>query len=155
MKLGDYFETKTRESGEAFVTLKDGSPEWLLDAICEAHNGTFPSDWAYVECKAAFDAIDDGADLSDADTLAEHADGRVDVYTKALFAWAAEHCLTSLYSDAEEEAKDLVGEDATTEDRFKAIQYCAIQRIAATMAEACKEHGEDEDEDEDDDADGA
>ncbi len=125
------FTSKTRDDGTVFYTLSDDAPDGLLDAVQEAHRGAMPNDWIWAECKAAFE---EEADLTDPDALHEYADGRMDVYTKALHSWAADMCLTDLYSSAEEEANDLLPPTATTLERIGAIQFCAIQGIAATIA---------------------
>lgn len=122
------FIKSTRDDGTTFYTLADGAPEGLLEAIREAHHGTLPNDWIYEECKAAFEG-----DLTDSDALHEYADGRVSIYTKELFQWNADMCLTALYRYAEDEASDLGG--ASIEDRVKVIQFCAIRMIASVIAE--------------------
>jgi hypothetical protein len=140
--LASHFETKTRDSGESFVTLNDTAPDWLKEAIREAHNGTLPTDWIYSECRAAVEAFDEGS-LSDEDDVHSHADGRVDVYTKDLYQWAADFCLTDTWSSAEAEASDM-GMPDETERRIAVIQYAAIRHIADTMRYACDEHVEGE-----------
>lgn len=144
MKLSGFFETRERVDGTKFVTLKDEHPEWLKDAVYEAHDDTLSDDWVYEECRAACDAIDEGS-LKDEDGLHEHADARVDVYTKARFKWAADFCLTRLYAIAEEEVADLApGAEVPISDRIGVIQYCAIRTIASKMLEAAKEHAEED-----------
>ena len=135
------FETKTRDSGGGtFVTLRDDAPEWLQDAIREAHQGTMPNDWIYAECEAAWDAYTDQEARPDEH---EHADGRVDVYTKALYQWAADMCLTDLYSEAEQSAAEL-GPEGDMSQRLTSLQYCAIEMIAATIWDAIEANAADE-----------
>lgn len=136
--ISAYFETKKRDSGDEFVTLRDNRPEWLQSAVYEAHTDAGPNDWVYEECRAACSRFDEG-DFSD-DEIHAYADERVDVYTQARFEWAAKFCLTGLYASAEEESAELVAKDASIEDRLGAIQYCAIASIARTMIEACREN---------------
>lgn len=112
-------------------TLTDEAPEWLQDAVYEAHQGTLPCDWIYEECKAAFDA-----ELEDEDAVHEHADSRVDIYTKNLAQWYADMCLTSTYGYAEDEAKDMGCADGDINRQLMAIQYCAIRFIASTIMQA-------------------
>lgn len=125
------FIKQSRADGSTFYTLKDDAPEGLLEAIREAHCDMFPNDWVWEECKAAYE---EETDLTDSDALHEYADSRVDIYTKALFTWAADMCLTSLYSDAEPEAEELFSAVPSTSERFQAIQYFAIHRIATVIA---------------------
>ena len=131
------FKSSKRDNGESFLTLTGRAPEWLIAAVRAAHQGDMPDDWVYSECEAAYTAE---SDLTDSDTLHEHADSRVDVYTKVLFQWSADHCLGTMYANAESEADDMGVDSSDVEKRFQAIQYCAIQRIAATIAEAKAEN---------------
>lgn len=139
MKLGQWFEMKSRELGESFVTLKDGHPEWLKDAIHEAHNTDLPNDWIYIECEKACRAIDDGS-LKDNDDVHEHADLCVDIYTRDLYQWAADMCHTSTYSNARSEADEFAEPKNDPEELIKLIQFCAIRSIAARMLEAAREN---------------
>lgn len=138
-----HFETKPRpdfsvRAGEPFTTLKDDAPPWLKEAVREAHQGDLPLDWIYAECAAAAEAIDAGdLDLADADDdVHAHADSRVDVYTKQLYQWAADHCLTDTWASAEQEARDM-GLPEETEQRIRAIQYAAVRHVADVMKQAC------------------
>lgn len=146
-QFGKFFERKTRDNGENFVTLSDDAPEWMLAACRDAMQGDM-SDWLWVECEAAFDAIDDGS--LDEDSTGEYADGRVDVYTRHRFQWAAEHCLGSTFGEAEERAKELGDEigDEGTAGWLGRVQYCAIEYIAQSILQAVEQNGEDEEEEE-------
>jgi hypothetical protein len=132
MRIASFFETHTRSNGEKFCTLTDSSPEWLQDGIRAAHSGDMPSDWIYAECRAACEAIDRG-DLSTEDEAYSYADGRVDVYTRDLYQWAADMCLGYVFANATEEAADVIGDESTTEKRISMVQYCAIRSIASAM----------------------
>lgn len=148
MKLGGFFKKLDRAPegcASRAVTLADNRPEWLQDAIREAHCSDLPRDWIYQECEAACDAIDDGS-LSDDDSVHEHADGRVDTYTKDRFEWSADMCLTDTFAAAESDLEDMGGESSDMTDRIGRLQYCAIARIARIMLEAWHEHEDDGDE---------
>ena len=142
-KLGSYFVKGKRNNGETFVTCTDDRPEWLHDAIHEAHGSDLPDDWVYAECEAACDAIDDGS-LTGDDSVHEFADARVDVYTRDLYRWAADKCLSDTYASAESDASDC-GMPDETEKRIAIIQYHAIARIARTILAARDEHANDGD----------
>jgi hypothetical protein len=143
MKTARYFETRKRDDGDEFVTLKDETPEWLTDAVREAHAGDLPNDWIYAECRAACEAIDEGT-VSDEDDLHQHADGRVEVYTKDLFAWATEMCGTTTWASAEEEAEEVGSNTVGCEERIRAIQFFAIRNVASSMLEAVSAHTDEE-----------
>ena len=59
--FADAFERKTRHNGEAFTSIKDDAPEWVSDAVREAHyigdDLRFPDDWIYRQCESFADAI--------------------------------------------------------------------------------------------------
>lgn len=140
MKLADCF---TRDNPRKVISLKEEFHDsWLRDAIYEAHGGLLPDDWVYEECFAACEAIDE-ENLSAADgSVHEYADARVDVYTSVLFHWAADHCTSNVFANAEAEAEDLGVKDAEdTNARLGLIQFCAIARIAQTMLDAYEENG--------------
>ena len=144
--IASYFRSGTRDSGEKFYTLVDDHPEWLQDAVREAHLGDLPNDWIYAECRAAVEAFD--ANELDSDTVHEYADGRVDIYTRALYQWAADFCLTDMWSSAESEAADLGSNETEPEKWIAMIQYCAIRSIAETMRAACEKSEESEESEE-------
>jgi hypothetical protein len=138
MNLGAFFkklDRKPEEPASRAVTLTENRPEWLFDAVRDAHDGTLPNDWIYEECQAVCDAIDDGSLATD-DDIHEHADGRVDVYTQNRFGWAECFCLQSLFAEAEEQAKDCGGESTDVAEHLGRVQYFAIERIARVIFEA-------------------
>jgi hypothetical protein len=137
MNPHEWFETKKRTSGESFVALKYDAPQWLLNAVRGAHQGSMPNDWIFAECEAA--CITFSAGTSSDDTF-DYCDARVDVYTKNLFSWATEMCLTDTWSSAEEEADELgYSEDDGIVDRIRKIQFSAIRYIAEVMIQACED----------------
>lgn len=130
-----FFKADKRDNGERFVTLTDDRPEWLQEAVWEAHSSSLPNDWIYEECYRAVQTFDENG--LDEDALHDHADSRVDVYTRELYRWAADMCLTDTWANAESEASDM-GTPDETERRIAVIQYSAIRQIAYTMREACQ-----------------
>jgi hypothetical protein len=144
-RLGSYFKKLNRAPegcASRAVTTTDDRPEWLQEAIREAHVSDLPRDWIYQECEAVCDAIDEGS-LKDEvlgyqeDAIHEYADSRVDIYTKDRYEWAADMCLTGTYAEAESEWNDggQVGATDTTE-KLGALQYYACARIARIILEA-------------------
>lgn len=143
MKLSDYFKPIDRQPdlpGTRVVTLTDAAPQWLRDAVHEAHGGgsDLPCDWIYGECAAACQRIDDGVD-DDEDWIHEHADSRVDVYTRDLYAWAAYMCHSTVYADAQGRAEDYGGATVDPEKTIAVLQYCAVASIAETIFQAWKD----------------
>lgn len=137
-----HFERRTRDNGETFTTLTDDAPEWLRDAILEAHDDELPNDWRYETCESIVGALEDGAEPE------EIADSLVDVYTGPLFQWLADYIGRGAYCDEALES-GLAG--GTSGDGLEAIvragQYLAIETMARGLAEAIAEH-QDDDEDE-------
>ena len=82
------FETATRDSGEAFVRLKQGSPDWMSDVIREAHDHAqiLPDDSRYVMIREVARGIED---LTDWDDRHEMIDALVDVTFHGLAQWLA------------------------------------------------------------------
>jgi hypothetical protein len=85
--LAAAFELRHRADGYPFYVLADGSPEWMTDAVCDAHTGKMPNDWTYrlaayiAQAAAGYDAPEDYD--------SEIADGVVPVYTSELIDWMA------------------------------------------------------------------
>jgi hypothetical protein len=95
-----WFETATRESGDEFLRLRDGRPEWVQDLVFAAHGaGEFmPDDYRYRLTREALEWIaDEESDPSD--TASEFADQAVDVYTGARLQWLASNLLRPGYCD--------------------------------------------------------
>lgn len=92
------FQAKTRDNGDTFYCLQDGSPEWMTDAIRAAHDSAnmLPDDWRYDAIREAAGVIEDADDFADAGD--QFADG-VDVYNGALLSWAASHLSRMAYCD--------------------------------------------------------
>lgn len=88
------FETRTRDNGERFVTLKDGSPDWMHDAVRDAHGGMLPDDTRYCMIERVADLLADSEDWDDLEL-----DGLVDDYTAALTRWLASHIERVRYCD--------------------------------------------------------
>jgi hypothetical protein len=104
----DWFETARRaDDSGSFVRLKDGAPEWIGEAVHDAHGAAFlPDDYRYAYAREAFELIADAGEDADLDELAdEFADG-VDIYTGALLEWASSNLQRIGYVD---EARDEFG----------------------------------------------
>lgn len=101
-----WFETKTRESGKRYITLKDGHPEWMQDVCREAHDSStvgmiLPDDHRYqmiAECLSAISEADGAEALSDAAYDLTAPD-----YTHELLEWLASsnhrHCFCDAYRE--------------------------------------------------------
>lgn len=140
MKLASHFERLTRNNGETFYALKGDAPEWLQEAVQEAHLGDMPNDWIYSVCHTAACSIDDGA-LTDADSVHGLADSEVDIYTANVFQWAADMSRTDTYSCADSERLDCNGNEGTDPEKaIQQIQYFAAARIMTTILTAWEDN---------------
>lgn len=129
-----WFETRTREDGETFDTLKDGAPEWLRDLVYDAHGDFLPEDWRYTCIRAAVEWI---ADENDPDESGEFVDSQVDVYTGARFAWLASNLTRQGYVD---DAADEFGPDTVYADGVSGAigwgQYMEAQEVYSSVVSA-------------------
>lgn len=143
------FELKERDNGDSFYTLRDGSPEWMQEAIFAAHdNGEMlPNDWSYWACAMMADAIDDylridpDAELSDC--IAENADALIPAYNAQRTDWLASHTYRALRVD------DAVAEYGWPNDGgiFQAIAYGIHSELSAVghaIASAIEDQADDE-----------
>lgn len=80
--LSAWFVSAVRSNGETFVKLDVGAPEWLADAVREAHGDEFPDDWCYDRLQSIACCICDGADEP-----GPIADQLTDVWNADLCAW--------------------------------------------------------------------
>lgn len=56
-QLDAAFDHRTRDNGDAFVCLKDDSPEWMTTIIRTAHGDKLPNDTVYAIIECCADAI--------------------------------------------------------------------------------------------------
>jgi hypothetical protein len=98
--LYDAFETRHRQNGDTFHSLREGSPEWMGEIVQEAHGDMFPDDWRYAAIRRVACAIADTGDDEDLDDAgAEKVDAMVDVYNGRLAEWLASHAMRAGYCD--------------------------------------------------------
>ena len=142
-QLYDAFETKTRANGDSFVSLKDGSPDWMADACHTAHGDMFPDDWRY---RAIQDAAEHIANSDDPeDDRHEFADS-VDVYTSELHKWLSSNGYRSGYVDAAHEEMGM--ERGDIDAQLMLGQYHERDEVFGLLLAALETEMEDEDEDE-------
>lgn len=144
--MSGYFQRKTRDNGEAFYTFVDDRPDWVYDAVMEAHDGEMPDDWRYDICDSLFAEIDEDTDEDD---LHEIVDGLVDVYNADRTAWLAGNLYRASWVD--EAAEEFgIPDDGGIFGLIGMGQYLCIRQMAQIIFDAIKENAEEEDEDEED-----
>lgn len=143
--MSDYFKIDNRANGEAFVKLADDAPEWVLDAVREAHDGEFPDDWRYEMCERIFDGWHDGDwNPDDDDSMYEFADAAVDIYNMARLQWLAGHLERAAYCDeaVAEYGWESIGD---TYGLIGVGQLFCIRQMVDTIARAIVDNHETED----------
>ncbi len=136
--IASYFERKHRDNGEAYYTLKDDRPDWLHDAVREAHDDEFPNDWRFDQCDSIARAIDDGSD-----DASEIANSLVDVHTIDLLRWVSGDLNRVGIVD---EAVEMFGYEAADglESTIRFGQFICLERMAQTLIDAVNENTEEE-----------
>jgi len=145
-ELAGAFVIATRDNGADFYKLADGVPAWIADvprAVHESIDGPaprMPSDWFYRLASRAADFASEHESADDCrDDIGEFADDSCDVYTGALYAWAADHAGNRELCDAAvaEYGQPAEGFDAGTVERFFRMGQClGAERAAAAIISA-------------------
>ena len=88
-ELAGNLETRTRNSGEKFVCLKDNSPDWMTDVMHKAHGDRMPDDDVYSRIYDIVNHMSTGYD--DIKTIDDAKEALMeiepDIYTSELTAW--------------------------------------------------------------------
>lgn len=137
-ELAKQFETRTRDSRTRYVTLIDGRPDWIYDAVVMAHEDELPDDWRYETCQSICYLIDDG--ITEA---SEIADSLADIYTSDLIAWLGGHWCRPVWVD-NARADGLIEPDADLETQLRIGQYCCIESMASIFLQAVQDNQEEE-----------
>ena len=128
-----WFECKTRDNGEKFLTMKDGHPEIVQDLVRKAHCGMLPDDYKYdyvVDALEAILAYDNPDDIT--------SEMEPDAYNSELLKWLGSNMERAGYV---EEAIKEFGVSAHEFDLFRAIgmgQYsekCEVFNIVRNFLE--------------------
>jgi len=125
----NYFQQRTRDNGETFYCLADHAPEWVLDAVREAHDGESPDDWRYETCADIFEMY---SEYGDEEWIAEDvAEGLADTYTADLLTWYANNVGRCAYVDDFSDGVSL--SNAGLSSVLRMGQQMAISNMAETI----------------------
>jgi hypothetical protein len=141
-QLAAAFIADTRTNGATFYKLKDGSPEWMTDAISAAHGDFMPDDWRYAAIRDVAGSMQYSEEPEDG---FEECDGLVDVYNSGLTAWLASSISRAEY------VNEAVAEFEYPDDIFKALQYGQLaeyREIWGALYSFLSDMAEEEEEDE-------
>lgn len=86
------FESRKRDNGDEFWSVKDGSPKWITEMTHEAHGDMLPDDYKYQFIVEALDALANYEDPDDIDSEIEP-----DPYTHDLNKWLASNLTRAGY----------------------------------------------------------
>jgi len=118
-----------RTDGTEFIRLDTDSPEWMQNAVRDAHAGMLPDDTRYSMIRECAGAL---ADLEDWENTHETADGLVDIYNNDRLIWLASSLSRADYCD-EAQSEDYVSESASMFDRIGAGQYMEYSEILGSL----------------------
>ena len=136
------FQVKQRATGEDFYSLKDGEPDWMLEAIRSAHGDYMPNDWHY---SIAYDLAQEwqSTEPEDADTMRESAaicaDNAV-IYYHNVADWLALDFAAR--SERMDDVRREYGTDASTFTLAKMAMLDEIMEIAETLISAIEAEAE-------------
>lgn len=148
-QFSDAMERKKRDGTPPdegyFYTLKDGSPEWMQDAIREAHDagGILPNDWIYDKIDTILSKMTDTDPDDWQDRTGEWADSCVDVYNGCRAAWLASNL--SFGSIVDEAVEDLGHSDQGIYGDIGIGQYHFIGQIVQALIDAIEAQAEESD----------
>ncbi len=125
--LAEPFETRKRDSGEAFTVCKDDAPEWVRDVARAAHGDMLPDDTKYGMIHESAEKLTEYADNDSTvdslrDQIGEMADSMVDIYHADRVRWLASDFRRAFYIDEARE-EGLIGPDTSTLDQIGIGQY--------------------------------
>lgn len=121
-EMASWFESRTRDNGDKFLTLKDGYPEWMKQVCFEAHDsptvGTImPDDYRYKMIKEVIDMLSECADeIDQKESVFDKFYDRFYApdYTYDLLQWLASYNARAdfcdAYADEMGERSDLIGQ---------------------------------------------
>jgi hypothetical protein len=140
------FERKERPNGENFYCLKDGTPDWIKEAVHQAHGDLFPNDWIYAQCKAIAQDMTEYEPEDWMDSVSDWADSNVDIYNSDRAAWLGSHLH---FGEAVDEAVEELGHsDQGIYGDIAQGQYKVLEQIAYVLIQAVEDQAEVEEEEE-------
>lgn len=141
---GEGYDSLSYENG--IVRRNADTPEWVANAIYEAHDDIMPNNWVYEVAHDAFAAIHDGVGSYSDDVLTGFADS-ADMYNADLLNWVRDYPAASGFID------EAVSEFGGAKDFFHSIQmgqYEARSMIFGIILEAVTSELTDREDAEDD-----
>lgn len=125
-----------------FYHLRKGSPEWMTDALREAHDSAniFPNDWIYDACHSIVSNMSDTDPEDWEDSVSEWADGCVDVYNVDRARWLASNLAFGGFVD--EAVEELGHSDQGIYGDIGIGQYRLLELIASALIRSVQNEAE-------------
>jgi hypothetical protein len=137
----EFLKAFTKDNPRQVWSLVDGAPDWMRDAIRDAHfDGRLPDDWIYEHARLIVSELSE-REAPDSDDTHEICDSLVDIYTNALTAWLASHTGNLALCD-EAVSEGLTSGEESTERRIQSAQYMALTYIAGALLSAIEAQAE-------------
>lgn len=133
-KIASNFKYNTRQDGTGYFFLSDAAPEWLSEAVQEAHDGELPNDWRYKVCAFVAESIDEANEDGEEFDPTNIADSLVDVYTHDLIAWLAGN--VRRVADVDQAMEQGQVGNGGIEEQIRFGQYFVIEQMASILWDA-------------------
>lgn len=136
------FTTDTRPDGSRYTKNTDDAPEWVRDAVRDAHGEVLPDDRIFDLAHDACEWIFRGDTIENMFDEVRHyfADGAIDAYNADRLAWVASSNYRAALVD--EVHDDYGAERGDLMDQIAAGQYEEAARIFDYMATAIEERAD-------------
>ena len=128
-----WFQTAEMANGDLFDRLRDGRPDWLYEAVREAHADMLPDDYIYGFVRRSVDTLATGEDE------ARESVCEPDVYISELTAWLGSHSIRLSYCD---EATEIFGVEEGDGATFRLLaqgQMLERERVFDIVLSAIRE----------------
>lgn len=140
-QFAGFFETRERDNGEEFVTLKDDAPEWATDIVREAHGGMMPDDTRYKMIRECADDLTGRDPENWEEETHEIADNLVSVYNGDRLNWIFSHLNRAEYVDRARD-EGLMSSENDLFEQFGIGQYCEYLEILDVLIRRLQERAE-------------
>ena len=138
-EFAEAFITDKRDDGKKFTKLRDGSPQWMTDAVHAAHGDIMPDDWIFDQCDSIARSLTEYEPERWEDAAHDIADGLVDVYNNDRARWLAIHLDFGAIVD---EAVEELGCEGGIYDRIGIGQYRFLSSMVGALVNAITEEAE-------------
>lgn len=135
--LAHAFQLQTRDDGSTYYSFRDGSPDWMTEAVYAAHDEELPNDWRYSVCNFLAQNLAKYATADEArDNIGDLADAQATIYTSDLLNWYAARPGRLDYADQAD--LEIGDHGALIGDRLHLGHRYAIEQMAAVLIDACE-----------------